>query len=86
MLDKDELVFVEVRSRKESEYGTAAETVDIHKQKKIIASAKLFLLENPKLNDMPCRFDVFELNQFNDTSFNNNWIKDAFILNNFSVL
>jgi len=86
MLDKDQLVFVEVRARSKAEYGSAAETVDIKKQKKIIASAKLFLLENPQLNTHMCRFDVFEINDFNDSNQEPSWIQDAFILNNFSVL
>ena len=86
MLDKDELVFVEVRSRGKSEYGSAAETIDINKQNKIIASAKLFLLENPQLNKHMCRFDVFELNDFSDSNYKPTWIKDAFTLQGFSVL
>lgn len=85
MMDKDELVFIEVRARGKAEYGSAAETVDIKKQRKIISSAKLFLLENPHLSKHMCRFDVFELNDFNDSSHEPSWIKDAFMLNNFSV-
>lgn len=86
MMDNEELVFIEVRARKTAEFGTAAETVDTYKQKKIIASAKLYLLENPHLTNCTCRFDIFELNNFENCSYTHSWIKDAFMLNNFSIL
>ncbi len=85
MMDNDEVVFVEVRARQKSEFGSAAETVDQNKQRKIIASAKLFLLEHPNLNKHMCRFDVFEFNNFNDSNHEHVWIKDAFMLNTFSI-
>jgi len=85
MMDDDELVFIEVRARGKSEFGSAAETVDTNKQRKIIASAKTFLLENPHLKHHMCRFDVFELNDFNESNHETSWIKDAFMLHNFSV-
>ncbi len=85
MKDKDELVFIEVRSRTHHEYGSAAETVDINKQRKLIRAAKYFLMENHHRNLPCCRFDVIEFNQ-QDTQQKINWIKDAFQLQGFSVL
>jgi putative endonuclease len=75
--DKGTLVFVEVRYKKNFNFGTPAETIDLKKQKKIISAAKLYLLKN-KLQDSDCRFDVVEVTLvkglFNVTQI----IKDAF--------
>ncbi len=56
MQDKDQLVFVEVRYRKCENFGTAIETVDQKKIKKLISTAHHYLARN-KL-DVPARFDV----------------------------
>ena len=65
MLDKQNeegvLVFIEVRYRKNIDYGHGFETITRHKQQKIIRSAKIFLLNYPKYNDFICRFDVISL-------------------------
>jgi len=83
MKNENELVFVEVRSRKNKDFGSAAETVDKRKQKKIIASAKVFLHKNSWSSAMNCRFDIIEV-QVDDNDIN--WIQDAFTLGNqFSV-
>lgn len=54
---KDEyLVFVEVKTRK-SNYFQLASVVTPSKQKKIVKSAKLFIMTN-QVYDKVCRFDV----------------------------
>ena len=55
--DGDYTCFVEVRLRKNDFYGSPTETVDIHKQKKIICAAKAYALKH-SLFDSPLRFDV----------------------------
>lgn len=55
--DKRTLVFIEVRSRKETKFGMPSETVNYNKQKKIRKVAQYFLVTN-KLQDVYCRFDV----------------------------
>ena len=60
MLDEKEIVFIEVRARKASNYGTAAESISKSKQKKICLSAQFFLLANPNYKNSNCRFDVIE--------------------------
>ena len=55
-LKKETLVFVEVKQRTKS-YFDLSELVTPAKQKKIIATAKYFLLNN-KYTDKICRFDV----------------------------
>ncbi len=73
MLDNDFIVFVEVRYRKNSQYGLAEETVSKSKQEKIKKTA-LYYLQQKKLNDHCCRFDIIAFNQPD----NIRWIKNAF--------
>jgi len=66
------LVFVEVRFRRSERFGTAAETVDIHKQRRLAATAAHYLQHHP--NRLACRFDVLALGVGGRVD----WIKDAF--------
>nr|WP_312576342.1 YraN family protein [Sedimentibacter sp.] len=56
----EEILFIEVKGRKNSNFGMPREAVTLNKQKKIIATAKYFLLKN-KYYDVQCRFDVIEI-------------------------
>lgn len=58
MLDNSTLVFVEVRFRANTSYGSGAETVNFRKQQKIIKTAQLYLQANKKMQQRDCRFDV----------------------------
>ena len=71
--DKDSIVFIEVRYRKASFFGSAKESVDGHKQKKTIATAKRYLMSYPNKN---CRFDVIALDELDIKQIE--WIKNAF--------
>ncbi len=82
MTDNNIIVFVEVRYRKSSYYGSGAETVDFRKQKKLLASATHFL-QNKRMQDRICRFDVISVCQGQTVNniiedFQLNWIQDAF--------
>ncbi len=70
------LVFVEVRMRNNTGFGSAAESVDWRKQKKLYATAQHYLQRYPKQARRPARFDVIAINQKNQTPIQ--WIKDAF--------
>jgi putative endonuclease len=72
MRDADTLVFVEVRFRASSRFGTPAETVDIRKQRRLAAAAAHYLQRHP--TNLPCRFDVVALSGANSI----NWIRSAF--------
>jgi len=72
MRDTDALVFVEVRFRRSSRFGTPAETVDGHKQRRLAAAASHYLQKYP--TTLPCRFDVLAVSG-NDHI---DWIRDAF--------
>ena len=54
------IVIAEVKTRKNADFAQAREFVDIHKQKKLISTAKLFLQQN-NLMDYIIRFDVVEV-------------------------
>ncbi|HVC09243.1 MAG TPA: YraN family protein [Elusimicrobiota bacterium] len=55
--DGEALVFVEVRSRASSSFGTAAETIGFAKRRKIIKTA-LFYLQSRGISDRAARFDA----------------------------
>ncbi len=56
-LDKDTLVFVEVRSRSNKSYGSPLESIDTSKVSKIIKTAKLYI-SSKNINHLNIRFDV----------------------------
>lgn len=74
MQDGATLVFVEVRLRKNSDFGGAAASIDIHKQQRLIRTSQQYL---SRLARTPaCRFDAVLLGdvQGNDAQ----WLKNAF--------
>jgi len=73
--DHDSLVFVEVRYRRESRFGTGAESVDRRKQSKLIACAQYYMQTNPEIARQPCRFDVVSVGGSGETI---EWIRNAF--------
>jgi putative endonuclease len=73
--DKDSLVFVEVRYRRDSRFGSGAESVDHRKQSKLIACAQHYMLAYPGIARQPCRFDVVSIGSSVDSI---EWIRDAF--------
>lgn len=74
MRDPNTLIFVEVRLRHDTSYGTGAETVTRSKMRKIINTAEHFLVKHPFLGNLDCRFDVVSM------SDNIDWIQNAFTL------
>jgi len=58
MREGSTLVFVEVRLRRSSAFGSAAESVTAGKQRKVIASAQHYLITHGLSANTPLRFDV----------------------------
>lgn len=58
MREGEIIVFVEVRYRRQSRFGSAIESVTRNKQIKICRAAGIFLSRRPALATRPCRFDV----------------------------
>ena len=76
-LDKETLVFVEVRSKSKTNYGLPEETVSAKKQRFLYRAAEQYLIKEKK-TEMICRFDVISV-IFGDRA-EVNWYKDAFRL------
>ena len=73
MREGDTLVFVEVRYRHQSHFGSGAESVDRRKQARLIQAARHYLQTHPAQAEQPCRFDVVSL-----APEQIEWIHDAF--------
>ncbi len=56
--DKTTIVFIEVRFRKQIRYGSACETINNTKQKKLIKTAEHYLHQHQLTESMASRFDV----------------------------
>lgn len=80
MQDQQNLVFVEVKYRKNDDWVSASESVTLSKQRKIIKAAQYFLLQNKKYKDWNCRFDVVSIQGEKDNA-EIDWIKNAFQTN-----
>lgn len=76
--NKSYLVFVEVKQRDVNSIATPAEFVDKTKQNKIIATAKLYLENNP--TDLQPRFDVIEIYSSNNKIKSLKHLENAFTL------
>lgn len=89
MHDNEFLVFIEVRYRKQAQFGHPLETINHSKQQKIIKAIQYFLMKNPTYNQFPCRIDAIAL--YSETRNNKavsireqglqvEWVKNAFQL------
>lgn len=73
--DREEIVFIEVKTRKSVKYGTPAEAVDTNKQKHIYNVAEYYLYKN-RLEKEYVRIDVIEI-YYNNNQYKINHIKKA---------
>lgn len=71
--EKDTIIFIEVKFRKNSNFGHPFESVTPTKQQKIIQTAQFFLQKHQTLSNYNCRFDVISIENSDI-----NWIKNAF--------
>ena len=74
MQDQQEIVFVEVRYRQNTDFGTASEPVSSMKQRRIVKSSLAYLMKHQIPDSFPCRIDVVDITK-NDAIC---WIKNAF--------
>jgi len=83
MFDRNDqsIVFVEVRYRRNPNFGSGASSVDKHKCRKLIKAAQLWLAAHPVYTQAPCRFDVVEAS---GQPLQLNWINNAFDVNDIS--
>jgi putative endonuclease len=73
MQDGQVLVFVEVRYRRSTRYGTPAETVDSRKRRRLVLAARHYL--QTSRSQAPCRFDVVAIHGQDKI----HWIRNAFV-------
>jgi len=76
MQDGPVLVFTEVRYRKNTCFGSPAESVTPAKQKRIIIAANHYLQSRQERKLPPCRFDMVAI--IGKELSHIQWIKDAF--------
>jgi len=78
MMDKETLVFIEVRYRRQSHFGSSMESIDKRKQTKLIAAARYYLATK-KDHDCACRFDIIAMSTLTNTD-EITWLKNAFLV------
>lgn len=78
-LDGETLVFIEVKTRTGTAYGTAGEAVGYRKQQMVIRTAQYFIAQR-KLYDSAVRFDVAEVYSEQGNGYRVQYIRDAFTL------
>jgi putative endonuclease len=74
MQDGPSLVFIEVRLRRNADFGGAAASIDSRKQQRIIRTAQQYLAGLKRIP--PCRFDVVLMDDAQ--GHNVQWLKNAF--------
>ncbi|MEJ2315896.1 MAG: YraN family protein [Gammaproteobacteria bacterium] len=74
MRERDVLVFVEVRFRKNSRFGTPAATVGHIKQRRLVLAAQHYLQRLGR--QPPCRFDIIAMTAEPERQME--WIRNAF--------
>jgi len=77
-IDKNELIFIEVKTRKQNIYGAPSESVDFRKIKHLYKVAEYFLMLN-KLENTFVRFDVIEIRQNMNQKILINHIKNVIL-------
>ncbi len=77
MLDKDIIIFIEVRYRSNNDFHTASESISTKKCERIIITGKHYLSQNRNASRMDCRFDVVTLSGQQESP-TIEWIKNAF--------
>ena len=77
--DGGTLVFVEVRLRSNSKFGSPEESITPRKQQRILYASQHYLQKERISDSRPCRFDTICLTGHSDSSASDvQWIKAAF--------
>lgn len=72
------LVVVEVRSRKRGAQVSAIDSIDRHKQRKIILATQHLLMCHPAWNAYTLRFDILTIDNSDTFKPRVRWLRDAF--------
>jgi putative endonuclease len=77
MKDGKTLVFVEVRLRSNPKFGSAAASITLQKQQKLILTAQHYLQEHSRQHgDCACRFDAILMDKADAEHIE--WLRNAF--------
>ena len=77
MRDAKTLVFVEVRLRSNSQFGSAAASITPQKKQKLILTAQHYLQQHSATQgDVPCRFDAVLMSKADLQHIE--WVRNAF--------
>lgn len=74
MRDGDTVAVIEVRQRRSSRFGSAAESVDARKRARIVQATRSLIARQPELARHPIRFDVVAI----DGDGRIDWLQNAF--------
>ncbi|MEM1436117.1 MAG: YraN family protein [Pseudomonadota bacterium] len=77
-LDRDILVFIEVRLRSSERFGGALGSVDARKQRRLYRAARRFVAARGVALQTPIRFDVIAVRGEPPHHCHFEWIRDAF--------
>jgi len=77
MSENATIVFVEVRYRRNPNFGDGVDSITTSKRAKLIRTATSFLQANPSLAQRACRFDVVALAGMADKP-SLDWLRNAF--------
>ena len=77
MKDKESLVFVEVKRRKQDKFGGALEAITFTKQKRLTRAALAYLQKNKLMDKVPCRFDLVAVTDING-KLSGQWLQNIF--------
>lgn len=78
MKEADDIVFIEVRCRSQSEYGSAAESVTSKKIRKLIKTATHYLQYHDLLHRCCSRFDIIGID-LEKNKIRIEWLRNAFL-------
>ncbi len=82
--DGTDIVFVEVRCRHNRHFASAASSVTVSKQRKLIRTALFYLQRRAWSNDVACRFDVIAISKSTKSKTAEDdeiqWLKNAFVM------
>ena len=76
--DGRDLVFVEVRARRQDSMGSALETVGPGKQRRIVRATRHYLMRHPASQERHIRFDVVAFDAIDTPEPRITWIRNAF--------
>ena len=78
MQEGETVCFVEVKYRKSLNFGGAADSIPLSKQRKIIKTTLFYLATHKPLATQALRFDALLIQRHADGNNHINWIKNAF--------